>query len=343
VVDTDDGPVTLTTIEYLEQLTSSLRTQLEQLSGEIGSAGNQRGELQGKAGCALTRHLNDWSPGERMPRIEAARGLESLVETLSQSLSEITARPHHGIGGLIGNVKDKHEATQLEAQRKSAQMELETRYREVADQLTAPTGLTEADVLLTQMAELSAHVRELTVKSQSLSSEMQRLAEEVHRRKEVSRQLGFDALGIQANLIANGPTPISTSLVLKRSEIAVASAAATLCRHKTRTEFVGGSQGVSIPLGHGFRYRVSSFRGHPIQSEVLATLDQGTLVVTNQRLVFLGSTRDVSTPVAKLLQIEPFSNGLGISREGKETRDIYLVERPAYLTLYLQWVVSHQS
>src|SRR5207244_3593109 len=105
VVDTDDGPVTLTTIEYLEQLTSSLRTQLEQLSGEIGSAGNQRGELQGKAGCALTRHLNDWSPGERMPRIEAARGLESLVETLSQSLSEITARRIMASAALLATSK----------------------------------------------------------------------------------------------------------------------------------------------------------------------------------------------------------------------------------------------
>ena len=173
--------------------------------------------------------------------------------------------------------------------------------------------------------------------------EMQRLTDEVRKRKEVSAHLGFDALGVQADLMANGPKPISTDLVLKPKEIALASRAATLCRHRARTQYVGGSQGLSIPLGHGFRYRVSSFRGHPVQSDLLAQLDQGTLVVTNQRLVFLCSKRDVSTPVGKLIQIEPFSDAIGISREGKESRDIYLVDHPAYLVLFLQWAVSHQS
>jgi hypothetical protein len=87
---------------------------------------------------------------------------------------------------------------------------------------------------------------------------------------------------------------------------------------------------------------VSSYRGHPIQSQFLGEIDKGTLVITNQRLVFLGSKRDISTPVAKLLQVEPFSNAVGIAREGKETRDIYLVPNPEYVVLFLDWIVSHQ-
>ena len=118
---------------------------------------------------------------------------------------------------------------------------------------------------------------------------------------------------------------------------------ATLCRFKTKTEFVGGSHGLSIPLGHGFRYRVSSFRGHPVQSEYLAHLDTGKLIVTNKRLVFLGTKREVSTPIAKLLQIEPYSDALGIAREGKETKEIYLVPNPAYVVQFLQWVISQQA
>jgi hypothetical protein len=343
VVVTDEGPVTLTSIEYLEQLVRSTQSQLEQLSAQIKTANNQAEAMQARAGWALTRHLNDWSAGERMPRVEAVQGLETLVESLGKDLAEVAARPHHGIGGLIGTVKDKHEAGELEAKLQSAKAELERRYRSIVEQLGPTTGVSEADDLLTQVGQQLAGARGLTAKSQDLTAEMQRLAAEVQQRKDVSARLGFDALGVQANLITNGLQPISTDLVLKAKEIAVASAAATLCRHKTRTQFVGGSQGVSIPLGHGFRYRVSSFRGHPVQTEVLTQLDEGTLVVTNQRLVFLGSKRDVSTPIAKLLQIEPFSNGIGISREGKETRDIYLVDKPAYLVLYMQWVVSHPS
>jgi len=186
-------------------------------------------------------------------------------------------------------------------------------------------------------------MQELSDQEQSVSALVLRLASEVKRRKDVQSQVGFDALGIRADLDANGLRPTITSLALKPREIAAVSLPATLCRYKTRTQYVGGSHGLSIPLGHGFRYRISSFRGHPIQSQFLGEVDKGTLVVTNQRVVFLGSKRDVSTPIAKLLQVEPFSNAVGIAREGKEARDIYLVSNPEYLVLYLQWVVTHQG
>jgi hypothetical protein len=61
------------------------------------------------------------------------------------------------------------------------------------------------------------------------------------------------------------------------------------------------------------------------------------------RLVFLGAKREVSTPIAKLLQIEPYSDAIGIAREGKETKEIYLVPNPAYVIQYLQWVISQQA
>src|SRR6266550_3319938 len=327
VVLTDDGPITLTSLENLEQLHGSMQMQMQKLSQEIQGVANQAGLAQARAGWALTRRAIDWSAGPRMPDIVAAKDLETSMQTLSDAAAEIMATPHHGIGGLIGSVRDKHKGAEIEAKIQSTKAELDSRYKSVADHLESPTGVVEADALLDQMNQQLAQARELSTKSQQLASEMQRLSEEVQKRKKVSASLGFDALGVQADLIANGPKSISTDLVMKPTEIALASRAATLCRHKTRTQYVGGSQGLSIPLGHGFRYRVSSFRGHPVQSDVLAQLDQGTLVVTNQRLVFLGNKREVSTPVGKLIQIEPFSDAIGIAREGKESRDIYLVDR----------------
>ena len=176
---------------------------------------------------------------------------------------------------------------------------------------------------------------------QSVAAAADGLAAEIAHRKEVQASLGFDALGVLADLTATGIRPISTSLVLKPGEVAAIQVPATLCRHKTRTQFVGGSHGLSVPLGHGFRYRVSSFRGHPVQSEVLVRLDTGNLVVTNQRLVFLGAQRDVSVPLAKLLEAEPYSDAIGIARVGKESKDIYLVSNPAYVLIYLDWVIAH--
>lgn len=341
-VDTEDGPVTVTTIDHLEELSAQKQLELKQLADHVAQLRAETADMQVEAGRILTTRSTGWSSTDRTPRIEAAQGLEQLVSNLDHRIAEAAARPHHGIGGLIKGLTDKHEGTELQSQLESAKSELNNRYAAVADGLGPSTGVAEVDALLTQQGIKRSEIADLTVKLQQLTSEMERLSDELKRRKEVQSSLGFDALGLQADLIANGLRPISANLVLKPKEIAVASAPATLCRYKTRTQYVGGSQGLSIPLGHGFRYRVSSFRGHPIQTDVLSQLDQGTLVITSQRLVFLGSKRDVSTPIAKLLQVEPFSNGIAVSHEGKESRDIYLLSRAAYALLYLQWVVSHQ-
>lgn len=343
VVDTEDGPVTVTTITYLESLSAEKQADLKQLADQVKQLESERAEMQLEAGRALTTRSGDWSSTERMPRIEAARGLEQLVANLNRSIGETVARPRRGIGGLFQSLRDKHEAAELESKVKSATTELNNRYRAVADRLEPATGIADVDTLLAQLARKRTEIADLTDRSQRLKTELVRLSDELKRRKDVLTNLGFDALGLQADLIANGVRPISANLVLKPKEIAVASSPATLCRYKTRTQFVGGSHGLSIPLGHGFRYRVSSFRGHPIQTDVLAQLDVGTLVITNQRLVFLGTKRDVSTSIAKQLQVEPFSNGIGVSREGKEARDIYLFSLPAYILLYLQWVVAHAA
>lgn len=343
VVDIEDGPVTVTTITYLEALSGDKQAEINRLGDRVKELENEAAEMQLEAGRALTSRSGDWSSTEWNPRIEAARGLEQLVSNLKRSIDETVARPHHGIGGLFQSLRDRHEAADLESKVQSATTELNNRYRSVADGLEPATGIADVDNLLTQFGNRKSEIANQNDKSQQLTKELQLLSDELKRRKDIQTNLGFDALGLQADLIANGLRPVSANLVLKSKEIAVASSPATLCRYKTRTQFVGGSHGFSIPLGHGFRYRVSSFRGHPIQTDVLAQLDVGTLVITNQRLVFLGTKRDVSTPAAKLLQVEPFSNGIGVSREGKEARDIYLVPRPAYILLYLQWVVARAA
>ena len=342
-VETEDGLVTVASLESLQQNAKELAFQAENLLTQIGAARGQAANAQAKAGWLLSARPGNWQQGDRAARIDAARGLGQLVSTLEQSIADVRGRSHHGLGGLIQGAKDSRETKGLEEKLRSAQEELTQRYRAVVDHLEPPTGVPDADALLLEASQAEAQVQDLTVAQAAVLTEKERVSDEVKRRKDVVSKLGFDALGLEADLKVNGIRPIQTSLVLKPKEIAAVEVEATLCRFKTKTEFVGGSHGVSIPLGHGFRYRVSSFRGHPVQSEYLAHLDAGKLIVTNKRLVFLGTKREVSTPIAKLLQIEPYSDALGIAREGKETKEIYLVPSPAYVVQILQWVISQQA
>ena len=343
VVDTPDGPVTQTSVESLELLVRNNQAAGQALAHQIAQTETQVQAMQAQAGSLLTQRQKEWASADRGPRIDVARGLEELIASLESQIAQLQAQTRQGLTGIIRGLKDQHDIGSLQAKLQSARVELTARYRAVAEQLDPPTGIVEADQLLSQIKSDLAQSAQLEAEQKDLVDRTTRINDEIARRKSAVADLGFDAPAVEADLIANGLRAVPANLVLKRNEIPVVSVVATLCRYRTRTQYVGSSQGFSIPLGHGLRYRVSSYRGHPIQVESLTTVDEGSLVVTNQRLVFLGKKRDVSSAIAKLLQIEAFSNGLAIGREGKETRDIFLVPHPAYVVLFLQWIVSHQG
>ena len=265
-----------------------------------------------------------------------------LVSQLEATVSELERKPHHGIGGLVHEIADRHKLDNARSQLDSARAELDNRYRSVAEGIDQATGVSEADALIRKVTDLQVQLRDTTKRKETLASDRDRISGETKRREDLVASLGFDALAVEADLLAHGASSIQTNLVLKRNEMAVASAAATLCRFRTKTQYVGASQGVSIPLGHGFRYRVSGFKGHPVQTESLVDVDAGSLVVTNQRLAFLGAKRDISVPLEKLLHVEPFADAIAIGREGKESRDVFRLQQPARLLLFLNWALGHE-
>ena len=119
---------------------------------------------------------------------------------------------------------------------------------------------------------------------------------------------------------------------------------ATLARRQTRRQWVGGSQGFSFPIGHtGIRYRVGSFHGHPIEQQSLGKLDTGTLVVTNQRIAFIGQVKSTSTPFAKLLHVECYSDAVAVFLEGRENPDFYLTAQPKYVLFMINWFLNQAA
>ncbi len=81
----------------------------------------------------------------------------------------------------------------------------------------------------------------------------------------------------------------------------------------------GGSQGVSIPIVKGVRYRVGSHRGHIVKEDKLVETSQGVLIVTNKRLFLhpFPGHKPVSIPVNKILSYSCYRNGLEVYKEGR--------------------------
>ena len=65
----------------------------------------------------------------------------------------------------------------------------------------------------------------------------------------------------------------------------------------TRSQYVGGSTGMSVRLMKGMYLRSSAYKGERIQTSEMQSAGQGILVVTNKNLFFYGSSEIVKVPL----------------------------------------------
>jgi hypothetical protein len=109
---------------------------------------------------------------------------------------------------------------------------------------------------------------------------------------EASQKLGHEMLDA-LSAAAKGESAVENTAMLKKGEFALWSGVVTF--HESRRQpgtYIGKSQGVSIPLGHGFRYRVGAMKGTYVPGDDVQTaLDRGNLLLTNQRLIFNGNIK----------------------------------------------------
>ena len=107
---------------------------------------------------------------------------------------------------------------------------------------------------------------------------------------------------------SSGSEPDDHSLAQKKGELVLWTGYGVYqVAGRTPSTFSGGSQGVSIPIVAGIRYRVGSFKGRTIPGvEMQMDKDQGMVKLTNQRLIFAGPIATTEWTFAKLLST--FSN-----------------------------------
>ena len=124
---------------------------------------------------------------------------------------------------------------------------------------------------------------------------------------------------------SSGNEPDDISLVQKKGELVLWTGNAIYHEAgRTASRYVGGSQGFSIPLVAGIRYRVGSYSGHMEPGEEMQIdKDQGFVKLTNQRVIFSGPLATTEWAFAKLLS--SFSNPdrtdfiLGVSNRKKSS------------------------
>jgi hypothetical protein len=142
---------------------------------------------------------------------------------------------------------------------------------------------------------------------------------------------------------AEMPSRNCNGLVLQKDEICHWEEAAGLRVVKTRRQYVGAYNSLSIPvpLVRGMRYRVGGFKGHPIDETVVEEGGAGVLHVTNQRVCFTGPMRSMAIPYKKVISIGGFDRGLIVQTENEKKPGIFVVRYPE-LTTHVVTLASSQ-
>lgn len=139
-----------------------------------------------------------------------------------------------------------------------------------------------------------------------------------------------DSLSLMKRLCmscAGTPIPMVApdSIFLKRGENLLFSVNVDMMDERViDRQYVGGSHGFSFRIAKGISYRVGSHAGHVVSRRGMVSVSDGTLYLTDQRVIFDGS-KSFSYPLGKVFHVEALSDGLAFSVQGREKSRIFRI------------------
>jgi hypothetical protein len=141
----------------------------------------------------------------------------------------------------------------------------------------------------------------------------------------------------------------SSDIMLKSGEavFATVSNVSLVEDRRGAGHYAGASQGVSIPIGsvggRSVRYRVGASRGHYVQGDLHPqAVDTGKLVISNQRVVFVGTKKTIECSFAKMVSVNIAEGDiyLSVSNRQKVTRIHYGAQLDDWVHLRMALAMS---
>jgi hypothetical protein len=141
----------------------------------------------------------------------------------------------------------------------------------------------------------------------------------------------------------------SSDIMLKSGEavFATVSNVSLVEDRRGAGHYAGASQGVSIPIGsvggRSVRYRVGASRGHYVQGDLHPqAVDTGKLVISNQRVVFVGTKKTIECAFAKMVSVNIAEGDiyLSVSNRQKVTRIHYGAQLDDWVHLRMALAMS---
>ena len=118
-------------------------------------------------------------------------------------------------------------------------------------------------------------------------------------------------------LIEKGELPVlEVNINLPKSEQCYFTTEAVWLENRTVTQRINyGGPALRIKIMKGVYYRAGSVGVQRITSEQLQEIDNGTLYITNKRIIFTGNKKNSNILLSKVLSVTPYSDGVGIEKD----------------------------
>lgn len=112
---------------------------------------------------------------------------------------------------------------------------------------------------------------------------------------------------------------INSPIILKNNEEAYLSLPnISLSEPRSVRISQSGGFGTSYRVAKGFTLHSGTGRSRSVSHEEIMVIDNGTLVITNKRVIFVGDKKSVNIDLKKILAINIFKDGISIQRENKQ-------------------------
>ena len=86
----------------------------------------------------------------------------------------------------------------------------------------------------------------------------------------------------------------------------------------------GSYAGPSFRVAKGISFRMGSFSSTTESHQEIRNIDQGVLTITNERFVFSGRMKTINIDLRKVVQVDPFTDGLALHKEGREKTQYFV-------------------
>jgi hypothetical protein len=129
--------------------------------------------------------------------------------------------------------------------------------------------------------------------------------------------------------VNDGRLPVASDvpIILRTNEKAHLCLGAGLIGDVTRTRYRGGSRGVSVPIGLGIRVRTGSYSGRAVSRTTAEVVDRGTLVVTSERVVFVGGKNTIEMALKRLVSLNAGSNEVQFHVSNRQKASTLRIDR----------------